>query len=208
MKRGRSQPSRTIRKDQGITGGHQLQWVVEPLMEQPSYLQRAMFGCLGCYLHGRLMLVLAARREPGQRAQSPRSSRPKEAGTVSEYKQALFRSGRRIPALASNERERNRSISSTSPGGVLQPWQGVLVPTAREHHAALLQEAGALIVHPVLAKWLYLPESSDAFEEVAQRLVAWALADDPRLGVEPASNSRRTRLATHGSRRHTPKRSR
>jgi hypothetical protein len=171
---------------------HPLQWVVEPLMDEPSYLQRAMFGCLGCYLHGRLMLVLAARREPGQRAQSPRSSRPKKAGTVSEYKQALFRSGRRIPALASNKRERIRSISSASPGGVLQPWQGLLVPTSREHHAALLQEESTLAVHPVLSKWLYLTETSETFEESAQRLVAWILADDPRIGVEPSSGSRRS----------------
>jgi hypothetical protein len=152
MQRGRSQLSRTVRKDQGITGGHPLQWVVEPLKEQTSYLQRAMFGCLGCYLHGRLMLVLAARREP---------------------------------------------------------WQGLLVPTAHEHHASLLGEEGALTVHPVLAKWLYLPESSDTFEEVAQRIVARVLADDPRLGVEPTSNSRRTSQGTPRiSARHKPKRSR
>jgi len=115
---------------------HRLQWVVEPLMEQPSYLQKAMFGSLGCYLHGRLMLVLAAHEEP---------------------------------------------------------WQGVLVPTAREHHAALRREAGELVVHPVLGKWLYLAESSDEFEETVQRLVAWVLADDPRIGVEPSTSSRTTK---------------
>ena len=115
---------------------HPLQWVVEPLIEQPSYVQKAMFGCLGCYLHGRLMLVLAAQRAP---------------------------------------------------------WQGVLVPTAREHHAALLRDEGALVVHSVLAKWLYLAESSDVFEETAQRLVARILDNDPRIGVEPSSRSRATR---------------
>jgi hypothetical protein len=137
MRRGRIQRSRTVRKDQEITEGHPLQWVVEPLMEQPSYLQRAMFGCLGCYLYGRLMLVLAARREP---------------------------------------------------------WRGLLVPTAREHHAALLREERALIAHPVLAKWLYLAESSDVFEEVAQRLVAQVLAGDPRIGVEPRHRAQSPRI--------------
>jgi hypothetical protein len=112
---------------------HPLQWVVEPLMDEPSYLQRAMFGCLGCYLHGRLKVVLAARREP---------------------------------------------------------WRGLLIPTAREHHAALLQEEVALCVHPVLSKWLYLAESSDAFEEAAQRLVEWIQTDDPRIGVEPGQKGR------------------
>jgi hypothetical protein len=41
---------------------HPFHWVVEPLFEEPSYIERAMFGCQGCYLHGRLVLVLAARR--------------------------------------------------------------------------------------------------------------------------------------------------
>lgn len=102
-------------------------------MEQPSYLQRAMFGCLGVYLHGRLMLVLAASREP---------------------------------------------------------WQGVLVPTAREHHPALLREEAELVPHPVLAKWLYLPDSSEVFDETAQRLVERVLADDSRIGVEPGQRTR------------------
>ena len=43
---------------------HPLRWVVESLQEEPSYLEKAMFGARGCYLHGRLVLVLAARKEP------------------------------------------------------------------------------------------------------------------------------------------------
>ena len=44
---------------------HPLRWVVEPLQDEPSYLEKAMFGCRGCYLHGRLVLVLASRgKEP------------------------------------------------------------------------------------------------------------------------------------------------
>ncbi len=44
---------------------HRSQWVVDPLSEEPSYIEKAMFGCKGCYLYGRLVLVLAARgREP------------------------------------------------------------------------------------------------------------------------------------------------
>ena len=42
---------------------HPLHWIVEPLMEEPSYLEKAMFGCRGCYLHGRLKLVLASRQQ-------------------------------------------------------------------------------------------------------------------------------------------------
>jgi hypothetical protein len=43
---------------------HPLLWVVEPLIEEPSYLEKPMFGCLAIYLRGRLMLVLASREEP------------------------------------------------------------------------------------------------------------------------------------------------
>ncbi len=43
---------------------HPLRWVLEPLMEDPSYLERPMFGCLACYLHGRLSLLLASGDEP------------------------------------------------------------------------------------------------------------------------------------------------
>ncbi len=43
---------------------HPLRWIVESLEEEPSYLEKAMFGARGCYLHGRLVLVLAARKEP------------------------------------------------------------------------------------------------------------------------------------------------
>ena len=29
-----------------------LLWVVESIMEEPSYIDKAMFGCRGIYLHG------------------------------------------------------------------------------------------------------------------------------------------------------------
>jgi hypothetical protein len=41
-----------------------LLWVVESIMEEPSYIDRAWFGCRAVYLHGRLMLVLCSGEEP------------------------------------------------------------------------------------------------------------------------------------------------
>ena len=35
---------------------HVLQWVVEPVETEPSFLQKHMFGCRGIYLFGRLVL--------------------------------------------------------------------------------------------------------------------------------------------------------
>ena len=66
-----------------------------------------------------------------------------------------------------------------------EPWRGVLVPAERECHAALMQEFPVLRPHPVLPKWLYLPENVASFERDAQRLVALIRALDPRLGVLP-----------------------
>lgn len=66
-----------------------------------------------------------------------------------------------------------------------EPWRGVLVGTERGNHASLLSEFPVLAPHPILPKWLYLPESEDAFEGVAERLVALAKAKDPRIGVIP-----------------------
>lgn len=72
-----------------------------------------------------------------------------------------------------------------------EPWRGVLVGTDQSRHAALFAEFPELVRHPILSKWLYLPESSDRFEPVAARLVALARRRDPRLGVIPQPKKKR-----------------
>ncbi|MCH1990850.1 hypothetical protein [Achromobacter xylosoxidans] len=71
------------------------------------------------------------------------------------------------------------------------PWNGVMVCTSRDRHAALLADMPSLLPHPELGKWLYLPQTDEAFETLAARLVALALARDPRLGVAPKPRARR-----------------
>ncbi len=39
-------------------------WLVEPLMDDPSFIEKPMFGCRACYLHGLLVLVLADGEQP------------------------------------------------------------------------------------------------------------------------------------------------
>lgn len=72
-----------------------------------------------------------------------------------------------------------------------EPWRGVLVATERAHHASLRAEFPPLAPHPILPKWLYLPESDDAFERVAERLVALAAGRDPRIGILPRRKKRK-----------------
>jgi hypothetical protein len=71
-----------------------------------------------------------------------------------------------------------------------EPWNGLLVCTSQERHAALIGDMPALRQHPVLGKWLYVPQDDPAFEDVAQRMTALVLARDERVGVEPKPRRR------------------
>jgi hypothetical protein len=66
-----------------------------------------------------------------------------------------------------------------------EPWRGVLVCTAYEYQPSLRAEFPELTPHPVLPKWLYLAETVDDFERLAERLVRLARGRDPRIGVLP-----------------------
>lgn len=65
-----------------------------------------------------------------------------------------------------------------------EPWQGVLVCTFHAHHASLRADFPALHPHPVLGKWLYLPETADTFEADA------AASCNASAPATPASASR------------------
>ncbi len=41
-----------------------LKWLLEPLSQDPDYIERQMFGCLAAYAHGKLMAVLADKKDP------------------------------------------------------------------------------------------------------------------------------------------------
>lgn len=82
-----------------------------------------------------------------------------------------------------------------------EPWRGVLVCTSREHHPALAAEFPVLSPHPILPKWLYLPESAPAFEATATRLVALARRRDPRIGIVPPPRRRRPNAKPAAKRR-------
>lgn len=68
---------------------------------------------------------------------------------------------------------------------------GLLIPTDKRHHKSLRQDHKRLVVHPILKKWLYLPESNEDFEESARALMESVLANDPRIGVESQRKPRR-----------------
>jgi hypothetical protein len=82
-----------------------------------------------------------------------------------------------------------------------EPWRGVLVCTDRTQHDALRAEFPALSPHPILPKWLYLPEASDAFERDAVRLVNLARSRDPRIGVTPGESKKKKAAGDRKKRR-------
>jgi hypothetical protein len=72
-----------------------------------------------------------------------------------------------------------------------EPWRGVLICTDKTHHESLMTEFPSLTPHPVLPKWLYLPESLNDFESTAQRLVKSVRSRDSRIGVAPQPKKRK-----------------
>ncbi len=75
--------------------------------------------------------------------------------------------------------------------GKEEPWRGILVPTFKEFHQALIKEMPGLEPHSVLGKWLYISEAADSFEDVGEKIAQLILRDDPRLGVEPDEKKKR-----------------
>lgn len=81
------------------------------------------------------------------------------------------------------------------------PWRGVLFPTSREHHAAICADFPALAPHPVLGKWLYLPERHDDFEDIVREAVDCMIDNDPRFGVEPGAPRKRKKKSPQRTQR-------
>ncbi len=117
---------------------HLLQWLAEPLLDEPTFELKSWFGGSTLMLHGRHTLFLTTQGEP---------------------------------------------------------WQGVLVCTFHEHQPSLLAEFPALRPHPILKKWLYLPENAATFEADARRLVRRVRVRDPRIGIEPSARKKKKSAA-------------
>ncbi len=64
-------------------------------------------------------------------------------------------------------------------------WNGILLPTEREHHNSLKKSFPNLVPHPVLPKWLYLPMNAEDFEDTAEKIAKRILRNDPLLGIYP-----------------------
>lgn len=69
-----------------------------------------------------------------------------------------------------------------------------LIATEHEFHDDIRQEVEKVVQHPVLKKWLYLPENLEDFESTAMDLVEAIRLGDKRIGIEPKERKgRKTR---------------
>ena len=66
-----------------------------------------------------------------------------------------------------------------------EPWNGLLIPTDHQFHDSIRRDYQNVLQHPVLKKWLYLPEGLEDFESDAQEIVEAIRMNDRRFGVEP-----------------------
>lgn len=78
-------------------------------------------------------------------------------------------------------------------------WNGVFLPTSREHHQALLAEVPSAVSHPVLGKWLYIPEDSENFEEDVRRALLLIARESELIGVTPKPRRARRRRSARSS---------
>ena len=69
-------------------------------------------------------------------------------------------------------------------------WNGILIPTEKQHHDSLIREFSDLVSHPVLPKWLYLPMNVEEIEEMATKMGERIARNDTRFGVVPKERRR------------------
>lgn len=70
-------------------------------------------------------------------------------------------------------------------------WNGILIPTHREYHDQFIKISKEFVPHPVLGKWMYLPQTSENFEELAVKLNLLALKNYEIIGIIPQSKKKK-----------------
>ncbi|MBC7465980.1 MAG: TfoX/Sxy family DNA transformation protein [Bdellovibrio sp.] len=68
-------------------------------------------------------------------------------------------------------------------------WNGCMFPVEKENQVAVLEKHPHLVVHPILAKWLYLPTESEDFESHIENLLPEFRRKNPLFGTYPKRKS-------------------
>lgn len=75
----------------------------------------------------------------------------------------------------------------------IEIWNGCLIPTIRDHHAELLRSIKGTVVHPVIEKWLYLPQHSEHFEDSMVQIVNMIKGKSLLIGIDAQLKPTRAR---------------
>lgn len=86
-------------------------------------------------------------------------------------------------------------------------WNGCLFPCDRENHDAIFKKYPFLINHPVLPKWLYLPQQSEDFESQVEIILKEIRRRSPLFGTVPKTKkkSSKKQIAVKKARINTKK---
>lgn len=71
-------------------------------------------------------------------------------------------------------------------------WDGCLFPADRDKHAQILALYPILVNHPVLPKWLYLPQQTEGFEDLATKIIRQIPRRIDIFGTYPKPKSKKT----------------
>ena len=104
---------------------------------------------------------------------------------------ALYLDGRMVAVIAESLESDTEARTWRGKDYGFVIWNGILFPTERVHHPSLLSQWNELLPHPVLPKWLYLPQSSSRFEVIMPMIATAILKRDPRFGIEPKSKKKK-----------------
>lgn len=64
-------------------------------------------------------------------------------------------------------------------------WNGCMFPADRENHDAILAKFPFLMPHPVLPKWLYIPQETEDFENLVEPVMKELRRKNPLFGTFP-----------------------
>ena len=76
------------------------------------------------------------------------------------------------------------------------PWNGVMLPTDWDQHESIMADWPNLLEHPVLGKWLYLPDTDEDFEGTANAIMERIAEGDRRFGIEPKEKEKKAAKKT------------
>lgn len=72
-------------------------------------------------------------------------------------------------------------------------WNGCMFPVEKEHQHSVLKQFSFLIQHPILPKWLYIPQNTEDFEFHVQSIMKELRKENPLFGTFPKTKGSKSK---------------